>query len=61
MYKIRLKNSSINKGKSGGFRVIYYLITKENTIEIMNIFSKNEKENLTKEETKDLIDKVKNK
>lgn len=28
VFKVRLKNSNIQKGKSGGYRVIYYLKTE---------------------------------
>jgi mRNA-degrading endonuclease RelE of RelBE toxin-antitoxin system len=29
VFKVRLKNSNIQKGKSGGYRIIYYLKTAE--------------------------------
>jgi mRNA-degrading endonuclease RelE of RelBE toxin-antitoxin system len=29
IFKVRLKNSDTRKGKSGGYRVIYYLKTSE--------------------------------
>ncbi len=44
-YKIRLKNLSSNKGKSGGYRVITY--TKiENTLVLVYIYSKNNMESV---------------
>lgn len=45
-YKIRLANSSIPTGKSGGFRVIYYYIDEDNNLYLMSIYSKNELENI---------------
>lgn len=39
-YKLRIANSSIKKGKSGGFRVIYYFLDKHNNIYLMSIYSK---------------------
>ena len=39
VYKVRVANSSINVGKSNGFRVIYYLATKEK-IYLVTIYSK---------------------
>jgi len=39
IYKTRLKNSSISKGKSGGFRVIYHLKIND-TLYILTIYSK---------------------
>lgn len=32
VFKVRLKNSNIQKGKSGGYRVIYYLKTEREII-----------------------------
>lgn len=45
-YKIRLANSSIPTGKSGGFRVIYYYIDTNNNLYLMSMYSKNELENI---------------
>ncbi|MBU1658055.1 type II toxin-antitoxin system RelE/ParE family toxin [bacterium] len=45
-YKIRLANNSIPTGKSGGFRVIYYYIDKDNNLYLMSMYSKNELENI---------------
>lgn len=45
-YKIRLANSSIPTGKSGGFRIIYYYIDSNNNLYLMSIYSKNELENI---------------
>ncbi len=48
-YKIRLANSSIPSGKSGGFRVIYYYLDAQNNIYLMSIYSKTELENISDE------------
>ena len=48
IYKIRLQNSSSPKGKSSGFRVIYFLKTTEKTIYLLDIFSKNKIDNIQK-------------
>ena len=45
-YKIRLANSSIPTGKSGGFRIIYYYIDSDNNLYLMSMYSKNELENI---------------
>jgi mRNA-degrading endonuclease RelE of RelBE toxin-antitoxin system len=45
-YKIRLVNSSIPTGKSGGFRVIYYYIDMKNNLFLMTMYAKNELENI---------------
>jgi len=44
-FKLRLANSSVPTGKSGGFRVIYFLRTKEK-IYLLAIYSKSDLENL---------------
>lgn len=48
-YKIRLANSSIPTGKSGGFRVIYYYLDEQNNIYLMSIYSKTELANISEE------------
>ena len=46
-YKIRVANSSIPTGKSGGFRTIYYYIDKDKTVYLMAIYSKTQKETIS--------------
>ena len=58
-FKIRIKNSDNNKGKSAGYRVITYCINEENEIFLITIYSKSEKENILDFELKELINKVK--
>ena len=41
VFKVRLKNSNIQKGKSSGYRVIYYLKTEEKIV-LTTIYSKSE-------------------
>ncbi|MGV0828279.1 hypothetical protein F0358_10830 [Empedobacter brevis] len=38
--KLRIKNSSAKKGKSGGFRMIYYINNKTKELVFMEIYSK---------------------
>ena len=45
-YKIRLANSSIPIGKSGGFRIIYYHIDTNENLYLMSMYSKSELENI---------------
>lgn len=42
-------------GKRGGVRIIYYLVTAEGVILLLDIYAKNEKENISKDELKALI------
>lgn len=54
-YKIRLAISSKVKGKSGGARVIINIVISENTLYLLTIFDKSEKENLTDKELNELL------
>lgn len=68
-YKIRLKIRSKGKGKSGGARVISYLektlisvveIEEEKiTVNLLTVYDKSERENITDGELKDLIESLK--
>lgn len=58
-YKIRLKNSSTNKGKSSGFRVVYFYKTDKNTIYLLDMYIKSEVENISKEQLKELVHQYK--
>ena len=42
------------KGKRGGVRIIYFLITKDAQIILFDVYAKSEKENLTKAERNQL-------
>lgn len=55
VYKIRLSNSSLNKGKSSGYRVYYYYKDTKNEITLMYIYSKNDLVNLSDEVLDKLI------
>src|SRR6266487_1709209 len=50
LFKIRLKISSKGKGKSGGARVITFLIKHEKEIYLVAIYDKSEVENLSKDQ-----------
>ena len=41
VFKVRLKNSDIRKGKSAGYRVIYYLQTQTGVV-LVTIYSKSD-------------------
>ena len=57
-YKIRLTISSKGKGKSGGARVINYLYIETETVYLLTIYDKGEKEGLKPNELKDMIDSL---
>jgi len=57
LYKIRVKNSDVG-GKSGGYRVIYYIKLPSNSIYLLTIYSKTQKESIDIEKLKPIIDKL---
>lgn len=54
IFKLRVKNSDVQKGKSGGYRIIYYLKTDTNII-LVTIYSKSEQEDISAEEIKQIL------
>ncbi len=59
IYKIRLRSSDIPKGKSGAFRVIYYVLFNDGRIYLLTIYSKREKEDICWEEVEKIIKEIK--
>ncbi len=57
LYKIRVKNSDIG-GKSGGYRVIYYTKLSSNSIYLLTIYSKTQKESIDIEMLKPIINRL---
>lgn len=57
-YKIRLAIASKGKGKSGGARVITHVVVAEQTVFLLNIYDKSEKENLSDNELKELLQQL---
>ncbi len=55
IYKIRLQNSANAKGKSSGFRVVYFLKTEDDVIYLLDIFSKNELDNIKKDKLIEMV------
>ena len=42
------------RGKSGGARIIYYVVSRRRVIYLIDVYAKNEKENLTDAETREI-------
>ncbi len=57
-YKIRISISSKGKGKSGGARVITNFYITEDTVYLLSIYDKSEKENLTNKELEELLNNL---
>jgi hypothetical protein len=54
-YKIRIAIASKGKGKSGGARVITNFVIAEETVFLISIYDKSDKENLTDKELDELL------
>jgi mRNA-degrading endonuclease RelE of RelBE toxin-antitoxin system len=54
VFKVRLRNSDIQKGKSGGYRVVYYLKTDQEVI-LATIYSKSDFSDVSDQVIKDAI------
>jgi mRNA-degrading endonuclease RelE of RelBE toxin-antitoxin system len=54
-YKIRIAIASKGKGKSGGARVITNFVITEETVFLISIYDKSEKENLSDKELDELL------
>jgi mRNA-degrading endonuclease RelE of RelBE toxin-antitoxin system len=57
-YKIWLAITSKGKGKSGGSRVITNIVVTEETVYLLSIYDKSDKENLTDKELDELLEEV---
>jgi mRNA-degrading endonuclease RelE of RelBE toxin-antitoxin system len=57
-YKIRLAISSKGKGKSGGARVITYIIAVKEEVILLAIYDKAEQENISDKDIKRLLDEA---
>jgi mRNA-degrading endonuclease RelE of RelBE toxin-antitoxin system len=57
-YKIRLSISSKGKGKSGGARIITNIVIKDETVYLLAIYDKSDKENLTDKELDELLKNI---
>lgn len=54
-FKIRLSIASKGKGKSGGARVITNIVISDETVYLLTIYDKSEKENLSDKELEELL------
>ena len=59
-FKIRLAVSSKGKGKSGGMRVITYVVVQNEKVYLADIYDKSEQANITDKELEELIKEIKN-
>jgi mRNA-degrading endonuclease RelE of RelBE toxin-antitoxin system len=55
VFKLRIKNSDNQKGKSGGYRLIYYLKTNDKVL-LLTLYNKSEQDDVTTRDLKDIIE-----
>jgi mRNA-degrading endonuclease RelE of RelBE toxin-antitoxin system len=55
VYKVRVKNSDVPKGKSGGYRVVYYVKTPKRLI-LLAIYAKTERVDIQPEHIRHMIE-----
>lgn len=54
LYKVRIRNRDAQRGKSGGYRLIYYLRTPLSVI-LITVFSKSEQSDISAAEVRRII------
>jgi len=57
VYKARMKSTDMQRGKRGGYRVIYYLQTIQNRVILLTIYAKARRENIRVQEILSLLKK----
>jgi len=57
LYKVRVRNSDVQKGKSGGYRLIYYLQTTDQII-LVTIYSKSEQSDISANQIRRILDQT---
>jgi mRNA-degrading endonuclease RelE of RelBE toxin-antitoxin system len=55
VYKVRLPNTDARRGKSGGYRVVYYLQTAERVL-LVTIYSKSDQGDISSEALRQVIE-----
>ena len=58
VFKLRVKNSDVVKGKSGGYRLIYYCQTATGII-LLTVYTKSERANIAAEDIRKIISQSK--
>ncbi|MCE5311935.1 MAG: type II toxin-antitoxin system RelE/ParE family toxin [Nitrospiraceae bacterium] len=58
IFKVRLASSDTGRGKSSGFRVIYYISNPDTAIYLLSIYAKAYKENIDSSEIKMLMKQI---
>lgn len=59
VFKVRIKNSDTKKGKSGGYRVIYYIQSPTGLL-LLTIYSKSDQSDVSNQVIEDIIRQYQN-
>lgn len=54
VYKVRVRNSNLQKGKSSGYRILY-LLESENRILLLTIYNKSEQKNISNAQIQEIL------
>ncbi|MDX2096540.1 MAG: type II toxin-antitoxin system RelE/ParE family toxin [Leptolyngbyaceae cyanobacterium bins.59] len=54
VYKVRIKNSNIQKGKSAGYRLIYQ-VESQTSVLLLTMYSKSDREDITTGEIREIL------
>lgn len=57
VFKVRVKNSDIKKGKSSGYRIVYYLKTKTQIL-LITMYSKSDRADISATEIQEILKSV---
>ncbi|MEL6247168.1 MAG: hypothetical protein AAFY78_00645 [Cyanobacteria bacterium J06648_16] len=57
VFKVRIRNSDIKKGKRAGYRLIYYLIASDRII-LLTIYSKTDQTDINAKEIRAILDEL---
>jgi len=58
IYKARVPSSDQQKGKSGGFRLIYYTVLENKEIILLTMYAKAKQSNIRKNEIQKILDQL---
>lgn len=54
IFKVRVRNRDVSKGKSAGYRLIYYVKNEENVI-LITIYSKSEQSDISSDQIRKIL------
>jgi mRNA-degrading endonuclease RelE of RelBE toxin-antitoxin system len=55
VFKVRVRNSDVQRGKSGGYRLIYYLKTATSIL-LLTVYSKSDQDDVAAANLREIID-----